>query len=234
MRNIIREPGVTCQVCSLPTSGYEFCPNCRYHQSSSFSTADLVGSLTYAAYGNLNWNNQAYTIVRGYKAEKPGPGSIEMMENLLILGLRGHAGCSRTILGASSRSWAVVPSNKGRTALAEMVRRIAQSTADEILVNSRDDAADREFDPDRWQVPAWEAAPPDHVLIIDDSWATGSHAQSLAASFKRTGVEMVSIFTVARLLSYEWSENRAFERERLRDVIFDWTKCPWTNDGVCP
>lgn len=234
LHNIIRELGVTCRVCSLPVNGQQLCPQCRNHRAAGYPVADLVASTTYAAYGPGIWNTQAHNVVRGFKAERPGPGNVEMMENLLRLGLRGHGVCPRALLGAHSNAWAVVPSNRQGTKLVNVVRRLAATLQDEVVVTSRNDGAGRQFTPDRWSIPEWPAAAPDHVLVIDDSWASGAHAQSLAALLKQSGVEKVSIFTVARLLSPDWSESADFEKERLRGTTFDWARCPWTDDGDCP
>src|SRR5690606_31853710 len=120
LHSIIREPGVTCQVCSLPVSGVELCPQCRNHQATGLPLADRVASLTYAPFGPGTWNTQAHAVVRGYKAERAGPGNVEMMENLLRLGLRGHAVCARRYLAAQSSAWAVVPSSRKGATLVTM------------------------------------------------------------------------------------------------------------------
>lgn len=234
LHSIIREPGVTCQVCGLPVSGVELCPQCRNHQATGLPLADRVASLTYAPFGPGAWNTQAHAVVRGYKAERPGPGNVEMMENLLRLGLRGHAVCARRYLAAQSSAWAVVPSNRKGATLVTMIRGLARSTREEVIVTSLDDRAARQLTPDRWSIPDWDADIPDHVLVIDDSWASGGHAQSLAVLLKQSGVANVSIMTVARLLSPEWSENPEFVKQRLRGATFDWAHCPWTDDGMCP
>ncbi len=110
--------------------------------------------------------------------------------------------------------------------LVAMVRGLARSTREEIVVTSLDDGAARQLTLARWSIPGWDADVPDHVLVVDDSWASGGHAQSLAALLKQSGVRKVSIMTVARLLSPEWSENPEFVKTRLCGSTFDWAHCP--------
>jgi len=235
LHNVVRGLDNVCQVCSLPVSGGELCWQCRSHRDAGLLLADQVASITYAPFGPGTWNTQAHNVVRGYKGERPGPGVVEMMENLLRLGLRAHSVCAVKLVNARSRAWAVVPSTSLRRGikLPELVRSLARSINEEVVVTSADESAGRQLNPDRWSIPEWSEGVPDHVLVIDDSWATGAHAQSLAALLKRSGVAKVSILTVARLLSPAWSENAAFEREHLRGSTFDWRLCPWTG-GNCP
>ncbi|HZK47997.1 MAG TPA: hypothetical protein VFD74_00120, partial [Thermoleophilia bacterium] len=89
----------------------------------------------------------------------------------------------------------------------------------------------RSLRPENFAVTAGQRVP-DHVLVIDDSWVSGGHAQSVASALKSSGVADVSIFTVARVLDPQWSPNADFIKERLRGV-FDPRICPWTG-GDCP
>ncbi|WP_431837853.1 hypothetical protein [Cellulomonas sp. Y8] len=71
----------------------------------------------------------------------------------------------------------------------------------------------------------------EHVIVADDSWVSGRHAQS-AAALKFAGVRDVSILTVARVLSPGGPPNVDFIRHRL-DRPFDPRVCQWTG-GACP
>ncbi len=227
LRNVIREPSITCEVCATPVGGYERCGPCNTHAGQGLALADRVGSLIYA----VKYETQAYKIVHGYKNDRPGPGNEDTMRALLALGLRGHVECAMTLSGHSDVRWSVVPSTRKTTKLVELVRELARRPVDEIVAESSDDAAGRELTVGRWLFPPMPEIP-GHVLVIDDSWVSGAHAQSFAAALKLAGVDQVSVLTVARILDSNWGPNPAFIRDRL-DSPFDWRRCPWTG-AECP
>ena len=61
------------------------------------------------------------------------------------------------------------------------------------------------------------------VLLIDDTWTTGSSAQSAAAALKHAGAGPVAAVVIGRHLNREWHEND----RRLRGISkpFNWTEC---------
>lgn len=227
LRNIIREPQITCRVCALPVDGWDVCLMCRRNAASEIPLADRVGSLIYA----IEYDSQAYRMVSGYKSGRPGRGNADTMRALLALGLRGHAICAMTLSGVQDVRWAVVPSTRRRPTLRGLVRDLARHPADEIVIDSAEDHAGRELRVDRWLMPEMPEVP-DHVLLIDDSWVSGAHAQSLAGKLKLAGVAYVSILTVARVLRPSWDPVGEFIRDRLSEP-FDWRRCPWTGEE-CP
>lgn len=222
LHSVEREINVTCSVCALPVAGYELCPQCRKHAQSSHPLADRVGSLIYAA----EYDSQAYRLVQGYKSDKPGPNHSSLMQALLGVGLRGHQDCLMSVSATTTYGWVTVPSTQGRTALSTIVSRLSKSPGSEVKVRYRGAERTRVLRPDDWDVTTTNL--PEHILVIDDSWVSGAHSQSVAAALKSAGVEQVSIFTVARVLSPEWKPNEAFTLPP-----FDLEKCPWT-DGPCP
>lgn len=83
LRNTIREPGLTCPVCSAPIgAGYQLCVSCSRHAVSPHARADRVASLIYA----VKPDTQAYKLVRNYKADAPGPSLLDTMSALLAIG----------------------------------------------------------------------------------------------------------------------------------------------------
>jgi hypothetical protein len=93
-------------------------------------------------------------------------------------------------------------------------------------------APDRGLNQASWQIPP-DAHVPEHVVVIDDAWVSGSSAQSLAAALKGAGAEQVSILALARVLSPDSSPNRPFLRDVLGSLSYHWTICPWTQRD-CP
>jgi predicted molibdopterin-dependent oxidoreductase YjgC len=45
LHNTVREPLVTCEICSTPVEGYQLCYQCRTHVQSGLAIADRVASV---------------------------------------------------------------------------------------------------------------------------------------------------------------------------------------------
>jgi hypothetical protein len=228
LHSTVREPGVTCSVCAAPVDGYPRCIPCNGHAGSGLALADRIGLLIYA----VEPDSQAYRVVRNYKAPFSGAGLRDTMRALLALGLRGHHSCVVKLSGLSTHGWAVVPSTRGRMALHSLVAGLSQRADAEVLVRFIGLAASRELRPAEWQIVA-TAPLPEHVVLVDDSWVTGAHAQAVACALKSAGAEQVSIFTGARVLDPHWPANERFIKTRFAGEGFDWVRCPWTG-GECP
>lgn len=230
LQSTLRATGLTCDVCGTPVaSPYTRCLHCRSHASSGYPLADRVGSLIYA----IKPDSQSYLLVYNYKTAAAGPSLEPQVLALLGLGLRGHTECAATLAGANSTAWAVVPSTKGRTKLHDLVSRMAHPDAREIKIDFTGPArSDRFLHPDLWTVNA-SGQRPEHVLLVDDSWVTGSHAQGAASALKLAGVPQVSVFTIANVLDPHWGPNPGFINDRLTTSAFDKARCPWTGTD-CP
>jgi hypothetical protein len=191
--------------------------------------ADRVGSLIYA----VKPDSQSYLLVYNYKIAAAGPSLEPQVMALLGLGLRGHTECAAKLAGARSTAWAVVPSTKGRSKLHDLVSRMAHPDAREIKIDfTGTGRPDRLLHPELWSVQA-SGDRPEHVLLVDDSWVTGSHAQGVASALKTAGVPQVSVFTIANVLDPDWGPNPAFIKDRLAAPAFEKTRCPWTG-ADCP
>ena len=70
-----------------------------------------------------------------------------------------------------------------------------------------------------------------HVLLIDDTWTSGGHAQ-LVIALHRAGAAWVSLLVVARWIKEDFANNANFLRG-LADRDYNPAICPWTG-GVCP
>lgn len=70
------------------------------------------------------------------------------------------------------------------------------------------------------------------ILLIDDTWTTGSSAQSAAAALKKAGAGRIAGVVIGRHLNREWHEND----RRLRGIAqpFEWAKCALCADPVPP
>jgi hypothetical protein len=231
LQSVVRASGVTCDVCAEPLPALaQRCSQCVSFAGHGVPLADRVASMIYA----VQSDSQAYKTMHDYKARFPGDDSRADVANLLRLGLVGHTRCALVLSEASTHGWTVVPSTRGRTILRSLVLAIARNPEQEVDVQSLGVSDKRELRPDLWQVtPRSQSQLPDHVIVIDDAWVSGRHAQSLAAALKAAGVKTVSVFTVARVLNPKWAPTGPFIAERLRGPSFDPARCPWTG-GSCP
>lgn len=232
LHNTIREPGVTCSVCAAPVGeGYEKCYQCSGHARSGHPCADRVGSLVYA----VEYDSQAYKLVKNYKADSPGPSMPDMMSSLLAIGLQGHGACDAKLAGnPDDIGWSVVPSTRHRDRpqpLRLLLLALARPGHEIELAPSPNVVEVRELHPENFVVVTRPPYPP-HVLLIDDSWVQGGHAQSAASALKHAGIVDVSILTVARVLDPRWAPNVEFIRRRL-GAEYEPSICPWTG-GACP
>ena len=71
-----------------------------------------------------------------------------------------------------------------------------------------------------------------HVLVLDDSWTTGSNAQSAALALRRAGASAVSVLVVGRWLSPRFGRTADFVAARLAGGYDPYT-CPVTGSR-CP
>lgn len=218
-----------CQVCAAPvSSSYEYCYKCNEHKQSS-NLANRTGFLIYAD----KPNSQSYLMMSGYKGEERLSGHfLPTFRPLLAVGLRAHFTCAQLLAGSKESMWAVVPSTRGRAVLSEIVRSLTSDPSKEVSVEYNNVPVDRRLSPDSWKV-SFKGHVPEHVVVIDDAWVSGSSAQSLSIALKSAGVLEVSIFCVARVLDPRWDPNPQFIKSVLPALSYDWRVCPWTG-GTCP
>lgn len=228
LHNAVRESGVTCLVCSAPVgAGYTRCMQCRNYLDES-RVADRVAAVVYAPF-----RTQAYTLMRGYKGAVPGPSHTAIMKMLLGLALRGHVECVMKLGGGQPLRWAVVPSigpREGEHPLHAIVASLTVQPSLEVVLRAAPAVTEaRSFSPEHFVVEGPVAG---HVMLLDDSWVTGAHAQSAAGALKAAGASEVSILVAARVLNPDWGPNPDFIRARLT-ADFDPAICPWSG-STCP
>jgi predicted amidophosphoribosyltransferase len=227
LRNPVRQRQVTCAVCTTPALGQDRCFACRQHRAYA-GLADASAFLTYAVAGQ-----QSEDVMRGYKAPQSPAEHRIVVALLVIVGLSGHAQCPQALAGAPVTHWASVPSlpaQPGEHPLRAIVSNVAPGQ--EIRLAAAASARfPRDVNPHHFSaggpLPAGS-----HVLLIDDTWAGGGHAQSAALGLRRAGADRVSLLVVARWIRTDFKGNVAFLRE-LATRDYDPAICPWTG-GTCP
>lgn len=227
LRNPVRVDGITCAVCATPVAGYQRCLPCNGHRSRP-GLADAVAFLTYAVAGQ-----QSGYVMHGYKAPRPLEEHRGIVALLLLLALSRHAQCPSALAGTAVTHWATVPSlptKPGEHPLHATVSKIAPWPEIPLAAAARVPQP-RVISPEHFRAcgPPMQGA---HLLLIDDTWTTGGHAQSAVLALRAVGATHVSLLVVARWIKEGYGDNAAFLRS-FADRDFDPGLCPWTGTG-CP
>jgi len=236
LRNPLRTDRVTCAVCTTPCPSYERCITCHRQLREPGQRADQVAALTY-----VFANKQSGYVMRGYKAQPPVQEHRDIVALTAILGLGLHSGCAGKIVGNDITHWAAVPSMPAKQ-VEHPLRRLVTQAAPGIECNLQ--GAPTATNPRAissehfWMPPVPEGA---HVLLIDDTWTSGGHAQSAVLAARAAGAAHVSVLVVARWIEPSWAllldgERKVDPETYLRGLSpgdYDPLVCPWTG-GVCP
>lgn len=139
-----------------------------------------------------------------------------------------HEGCLATPLGiAGFDIITTVPSTSGRPQhplrhlVAEVVAGSAQRHED-LLALQRTDLDQRAQAADRFR--ATRSVAGQRVLVLDDTWTTGAHAQSASAALKAAGAAAVGVVAVGRWCNPSFSDNAAWLAKH-RPPGWDWSRC---------
>jgi hypothetical protein len=241
LRNTVRQELVTCAVCATPVTGFRLCYQCQRRRGRP-GLADATGFLAYAVAGQ-----QSGYVMQGYKARPPVPEHAAIVTLLVQLGLARHAGCAAQAgggqdAGSAGRAgrgcvpvthWATVPSlpaAPGEHPLHAIVGRLAPGREAGLAAAGEVEYA-RDLDPGHFRLAAPLPAG-SHVLLVDDTWARGGHAQSAVLALRAAGAARVSVLVAARWINEDFRGNAAFVRG-LADRDYDPAICPWTG-AACP
>jgi hypothetical protein len=230
LRNPVRIAGVTCDVCATPlfnTPGR--CTRCVDDAAVHGSRlADAVAPIIYASGGE-----QTGFVMRAYKAPNPQRGHLTLVQYLTWFGTLNHVDCAATLSNADVTHWATVPSHPpkpGEHPLHEIVAAAPPADFEASLIAVPGAMAARATAPGRYRTGDLPAG--SHVILIDDTWATGGHSQSAAMTLRDAGAAHVSIMVVARWINRAYGNNDEFIRRRLT-ASYSPGICPWTGAG-CP
>lgn len=226
LRNPIRLSNVTCAVCTTPCPGYTLCAPCHRHRGLGLPLADAVAPLTYAVAGR-----QSGYVMRGYKAQSPVQEHQQVVLLLCFLAFSTHIACASAVVGAPVTHWATVPSLPARPGEHPLHRLVSGFLpANEVTLTAAPQVSNpRDVDQNHFSVAA-QLSPDSHVLLLDDTWTSGGHAQSAALALRKAGAGHISILVVARWVREDYGDNAHFLRE-LPD--YNPRVCPWTGNG-CP
>lgn len=238
--NTLRGDEGICSVCTGPAAATQ-CPQCRIaRQQYGAGLADLVVPLAYVK-GKVSPRHQSEHHVFRYKRTPPAPRCLEDLHLMMRVGSLLHAGCVDAVSAAPWSAVTFVPSAT-RPGLSHaclgLARQVAAQRPDARHVvleigPEYDCEPDRVPRRGRFALSEESAAvvAGRHVLVVDDTWVSGDKAQSAALALKAAGASAVTVFCVARWLTNDWEDHRAF-MARLR-TPYDATRCPVTG-ADCP
>jgi len=187
--------GGLCEVCHGPRcGGRPRCYNCDLHiQCGGDGLADVIVPVAFAVKGGQHarhlWQYKSAGLAAGARA---GPAA--MLRALLLVFLRDHGACLWRAAGITGPTHlAVVPTARGRPGVHPLRELIdAYLALPWAELSARPGGVQvRDLDPDRFSVGPMPGAA---VLLIDDTWTTGSSAQSAAMALRRAGA--CSVVTV--------------------------------------
>jgi hypothetical protein len=231
LRNVIREPKITCRVCAAPVDGFDRCWRCEQARRIG-GVADVVAPLTYAIAGT-----PSAALVRDYKnhpARRVREAHCDVIKEVVYQAITRHERCIGCAAGLPVYCRLVIPSltsRPGRHPFAELVGAMNLVSDAVALLPAPDVRCDRAIN-DKFVLAPAARLDGRHVLILDDVWTTGSNAQSAALAARRAGAAAVSVMVVGRWLSPERRLTADFIATRLRRA-YDPDICPVTG-GRCP
>jgi hypothetical protein len=231
LRNPVRVARKTCADCLTPVDGYELCFSCRGHHARPGvrpGVADALAFLTYAVADQKSGH-----VMRGYKAPRPVTEHRQVVALLLLVALENHTRCAEILVGRPVTHWAVVPSLPAKPSIHPLRGLVAdRAKGIEVpLVAAAGVQQPRAINPDHFTCDS-RLPRGSHVLLIDDTWATGGHIQSAVLSLRRAGAARVSALVVARWLKGNYGDNKSFIAG-LADRDYNPLICPLTGGG-CP
>lgn len=220
-------------MCGTPVDGYERCFRCQQHRAVA-GIADVVAPLTYGVD-----RTQSAILLRHYKDDVSAEARAQharVIRRLLYLGIMKHQKCMEKRVGTPVSTRVTVPSPNRRpgvhpfTAIAAAMKAVDDDRL--ALVPAPGAIKDRVVSASQFQIMPKRSLSGRHILILDDTWTTGSNTRSAALTLRHAGADHVSVMVVGRWLSQTYGNNAEFIRTRLRRD-YDPGVCPVTG-GQCP
>jgi hypothetical protein len=228
---VIRQPGITCQVCAAPVRGFDRCWRCEQARRLA-GLADVVAPLIYAIAGT-----PSAALVRDYKnhpVRRVREHRSVIMKEIVRHGITRHERCICLAAGLAVSCRLTIPSltsRAGRHPFAQLMAPLIAVGDTAALVPAPDARCDRAIN-DKFVLAPETRLDGQHVLILDDVWTTGSNAQSAALAVRRAGAAAVSVMVVGRWLSPGRRLTADFIETRLH-CDYGPEICPVTG-GDCP
>ncbi|MEV0620788.1 hypothetical protein AB0I81_46210 [Nonomuraea sp. NPDC050404] len=235
MTNPLQIPNVTCEVCTGPlASQYTRCYRCNEDaRRGDVPVARRVVPLTYAVVGT-----QADRDMYRYKDPMPAAQRLRNPSYqrllLLLLGFaQTHASCLDIVASKPVTGMTTVPSLRGRpgvhplAVLASVLPGHWAPVELEAAVGIPE-AQRRDLRPGHFIVPEPSTVTDKHILVLEDTWVQGGHAQSAASALLLAGASEVTILVIARRIRTDSprSLTEASMQQILTDREYSVSICP--------
>lgn len=219
-----------CAVCrSTARSGYELCYQCNEHREAAGNMlADVVAPIAYAVAPpcSIKDSQHGHNLIK-YKWDQPSLMARANLSSLAIVYLAYHWDCFASVLGGEFTHITTVPSTRGRSGINPLEQIVTNRIPLPVIcpkVNSACTADLRTFSQDRFLLPEGSINGA-RVLLVDDTWTTGSRVQSLAYTLKRAGAVSVAAVVIGRWVNPNYDPSKKL-LERLRESeLFDINRC---------
>lgn len=227
-RNFLRNPLTArpwiCPTCrGVRSPGYPLCLPCQAHRDRAGGlVADLVVPISYSPR-----DGQHHYNLRTYKGAAPSTQARWNLLALVLLFLHQHLACIADRVGGRPTHLVTVPSTRGRPGEHPLAALLGQRLGLPVIpvtANARYGAEERQLHRDWFTVQWPTGAGPVRVLVIDDTWTTGSRAQSLAYALKRAGAASVAVVVLGRHVNPQHQPSRPL-LTATADRIFDPAVC---------
>ncbi len=225
-----RGPSV-CSTCFNFTDGYARCYACDHGQLM----LDAVAPISYSvAREQLHHALASYKRLQGDVARRLGASLAAILWRFLV----EHERCVAHAAGTDGFELVTtVPSGSRFRDESHPLRWIVgdlvgptRDRYERLLQRSDVDVQPRAFSGEKFVA----ARPVEgrSVLLIDDTWTTGSSAQSAAAALKAAGAVRIAAVVIGRHLNRGWHEND----RRIRGIArpFDWGRCALCAEPTVP
>lgn len=220
-------PG-SCSVChGSPNPGYPTCYSCADIMGQLSRPCPLVVPISLSEpFGQLHHvlkhykNADVDAVVRN--------GFITQITAMLARFLHAHRSCIERRAGQTWNSIAIVPSTGGRVGEHPLETAIRRSPwlrrqfkplllPGPVPIN-HNSASDRGF--------IAQAGTADlRVLLVDDTYTSGSRSQSAASTLSLAGATVIAIVPVARIINPDWTAATAQLWDRCRSHHYDFSYC---------
>lgn len=230
MRNVVPTGNGVCLTChTFIDPAYSRCYSCN----GTPDELDVVVPITYSEH-----LGQMHTALRNYKdgGTTSQHYALPRLASILWLFLETHEVCVALAAGVERRFELVttVPSSQparddARDNLRWIVKDGCEPTQDRferVLRATGNVAAGRHYDADRYV--ATRPLDGKDVLLVDDTWATGGHAQSAAAALTAAGARRVGLVVIGRHIQRGWEPEPGVTNGQKLDALpkaFDWDTC---------
>lgn len=229
MRNMAPPGPTVCPTChAFIAPHYNVCRPC----SQQPDELDAVVPITYSE--NRGPLHHALRMYKDGPQEEVRRYAIVRLTAVLWRFLEAHEGCLASHVGVSSFDLVTtVPSSTSdaddrRDRLRTMVGwcRPVAPRLDRVLRATANAEAGHHYDAGRYTTVKSIAG--SDVLLIDDTWTTGGHAQSAAHALHRAGASRIGLVVIGRHVRPEWEPTpgeTCADRLAALPRIFDWGLC---------